>query len=213
MKLQKFLPALIISIGLCSVADTAKAQLVLSNGNFQDLTGLTAQPGSPGWYQGIPAGWSSSTANLNFNVIDWNSGDLAANVQTLGPASPFAPLYQSVGTLDSTGPVTLNFSILGFSGTYGISAAIYNATPGGSPTTTWTVLTTASYNETSGSFQTLQVPNVAANTPIGVGFWSFAGSPGIDNVSVVPEPSTYALLALSAVGFGAHVIRRRRLRC
>ena len=33
---------------------------------------------------------------------------------------------------------------------------------------------------------------------------------GINNLSVVPEPSTYALLALSAAGFGAHVIRRRR---
>jgi hypothetical protein len=33
---------------------------------------------------------------------------------------------------------------------------------------------------------------------------------GINNLSVVPEPSTYALLALAAAGFGAHVVRRRR---
>lgn len=33
---------------------------------------------------------------------------------------------------------------------------------------------------------------------------------GFDNLQVVPEPSTYALLALSAAAFGAHVIRRRR---
>jgi hypothetical protein len=33
---------------------------------------------------------------------------------------------------------------------------------------------------------------------------------GINNLSVVPEPSTYALLALSAVAFGVYLARRRR---
>ena len=33
---------------------------------------------------------------------------------------------------------------------------------------------------------------------------------GINNLSVVPEPSTYALLALSAVAFGGYLARRRR---
>jgi hypothetical protein len=124
----------------------------------------------------------------------------------------FAPLYQSVGTLDSTGDVTLTFNILGFSGTYIAAAAIYDATPGGSPTTTWTVLNSATYDETSGSFQTLVAPNIAANTPIGIGFWSGTGAPGIDNVTVVPEPSTYALLVLAAGALAAHAARRRRLR-
>jgi hypothetical protein len=58
----------------------------------------------------------------------------------------------------------------------------------------------------------LVASNVAANTTIGVGFWQWAGSPGIDEVSVVPEPSTYALLMLGAAGLAAHVARRRRLR-
>jgi hypothetical protein len=29
-------------------------------------------------------------------------------------------------------------------------------------------------------------------------------------MEIVPEPSTYALLALSAVGLGGYVLRRRR---
>jgi hypothetical protein len=107
--------------------------------------------------------------------------------------------------MDITGDVILNFSILGFSGTYGIAAAIYNATPGGSPTSntnTWSVLTTASYSETSGSFQTLTATNVSSGTPIAIAFWSWAGSPGIDNVTVtaIPEPGTWMAGALLAGG-------------
>ena len=33
---------------------------------------------------------------------------------------------------------------------------------------------------------------------------------GINNLSVVPEPSTYALLGIAGLGFAAHVARRRR---
>ena len=214
MSFIKTYATIVLSLGLFATADPAKCALVVSNGNFQDLTGLTPNAAS-GWYDGVPSGWSSSTTSLTFNVINWNSGNLAANLQTLGTPSPFAPLYQSVGTLDSTGYVTLSFNILGFSPAYVAAAAIYNATPGGSPTTTWAVLATATYNQTAGSFQTLVAPNVAANTPIAVGFWSGTGAPGLDNVSVtaIPEPSTYfAMLILGAAGLVARVARRNRRR-
>ena len=206
------IPQLLIAALFCLVVpQRSTAALSLTNGDFQDLTGLTNQGG--GWYAGVPAGWSSSTASLTFNVIDYSSGNLGANLQTLGPSSPsFTPLYQSLGLLPSTGNVTLSFNILGLSTNYGMAAAIYNAPSGGSPASGWTVLVDGSYDQTVGSFQTLVATNVAANTPIAVGFWQWAGSPGIDNVTVVPEPSTYALLVLAAGGLAAHVVRRRRLR-
>jgi len=164
--------------------------LALYNGGFQDLTGLTPQPGVAGWYQGIPAGWSSSTGNLNYNVINWNEGNLAANVQTLGPASPFAPLYQSGGSTDTSGTVTLTFNILALNANpYGMAAAIYEATPGGSPAT-WTVLATATYDQTSESLQSLEALDVPVGTPIAVGFWSWAGSPGVENVVLAPSAPT-----------------------
>lgn len=211
MSLHKFLPTVIISIGLFAAADNAKAQLLLQNGNFQDVTGLTDQGG--GWYSGVPAGWSSSTTSLTFNVINYSSGNLGANLQTLGPSTPtFTPLYQSAGLLQSTGDVTLSFNILGLSATYGMAAAIYDASSGTGPTDGWNLLVSGSYDQTVPTIQTLIAPNVAANTTVGVGFWRWAGSPGIDEVTVVPEPSTYALLVLAAGGLAAHVARRRRLR-
>lgn len=171
--------------------------LAVYNGNFQNLTGLTDIGG--GWYNGVPIGWTGN--NSAYNVIDWSSGNFGANVQTLGPANPFAPFYQTGGFSDSTGSVRLSFNILGFSATYGMAAAIYNAPAGGSPATTWTVLATASYDETSGSLQTLEALNVPAGTPIAVAFWSWSGSPGIDNVvlaSAAPSGLSYSPSSVNA---------------
>ena len=119
------IPQLLIAALFCLVVpQRSTAALSLTNGDFQDLTGLTNHGG--GWYAGVPAGWSSSTASLTFNVIDYSSGNLGANLQTLGPSSPtFTPLYQSVGLLPSTGNVTLSFNILGLSATYGMAAGIW----------------------------------------------------------------------------------------
>ena len=203
---KSFLSMTCALVLLC-LGGQANAALTIINGDFQDLTGLTVT--TTGWYRGVPAGWTGYTGNLGYNVIDWNAGNLAANIQTLGPTSPsFAPIYQSAGLLDSAGKVTLTFNILGLSGTYGISAGIYSANLDGTPVTSFDSLVSAAYTENSGSLQTLEAFNVAAGTRVGVAFWSWAGSPGVDNVSLVPEPSTGTLLLLGFAGVAA--LRRRR---
>ena len=206
---SKCLSLTLAIVMIFSTAYQSQSAPSLLNGNFQDLTGLTSIGG--GWYNGVPTGWSSATTTLSYNVINWNAGDLAANIQTLGPTSPsFAPIYQSAGLLDSAGKVTLTFNILGFSGTYGIAAGIYSANLDGTPVTSFDSLVSATYTENSGSLQTLEVLNVAAGTRVGVAFWSWAGSPGVDNVNLVPEPSAFSLLVAGSCLTFVLAGRRRR---
>jgi hypothetical protein len=183
---------------IAAITNNTQAALTITNGDFQSNVSLTAQPGGAGWYKGVPDGWSSSSTNLNYNVINYSFGNLGANLQTLGPSSPtFTPLYQSAGLLESTGNVTLSFNILGLSPTYGMGAAIYDASSGTGPGSGgWTILTQGSYNQAVPTTQTLIAENVAAGTTIGVGFWSWAGAPGLDNVSVIPEPTALDLILL-----------------
>jgi hypothetical protein len=203
----------VATILLLAGVHRSQAQLVVQNGNFQNLSGLTQA--SPEWYNGVPTGWTGVNASFTVRELDpLPTGNYVANLNALTTVSPaFVPLYQAVGTLSTAGIVTLNFELIPLIAPTGMSAGIFN-TQNSASYNDWTALALpAAAYETAG-FQTLATTvAIDAGTPIGIAFWQGSGAPGapgIDNVSVVPEPSTYALLGLGAAGLGAHLVRRRR---
>jgi hypothetical protein len=212
MNSSKFSTLLLALVCAVSFIDSsAKAQLIVNNGDFQDLTGLTQVNAT--WWNGVPTGWSGVNGTFTIRQLDpVPSGDYAANLNTLSTTSPsFVALRQAVGTLDSAGIITLSLNITDLTGSgFNMSMGIFN-TQNSSNYADWSALALPSGAITTAGFQTLSTAvAVNAGTPIGVGFWASAGAPGIDDVTVVPEPSTYALLVLGAAGMGAHLIRRRR---
>jgi hypothetical protein len=115
-----------ILLGVLSIAPLhqSRAELVVSNGNFQDLTGLaTNVPGF--WYGGVPAGWSG--VNGSFSVREF-TGDYVANLDVLSTTSPsFVALRQAVGTLDSAGIITLSFDVIALDANpFTMSMGIFN---------------------------------------------------------------------------------------
>jgi len=192
-------------------ADRSQAQLIVQNGDFQDLTGLSTDiPGV--WFGGVPAGWAG--VNGNFSVRELNpgspTGDYVANLNVLSTTSPFVALRQAVGTLDSAGIITLSINVIDLSTGFTMSMGIFN-TQSSSDYANWIPLALPPGDISTTGIQTLSTAvAIDAGTPIGVAFWAGSGAPGIDDVTVVPEPSTYALLVMGAAGLGAHAARRRR---
>jgi hypothetical protein len=201
-----FIAALLVAVS----AHRSQAELVVTNGNFQNLTGLTALGGV--WYGGVPTGWTGVNASFTVRELDpAPSGNYAANLNALTTTTPFQALYQGVGTLPSTSIISLSFELIPLISPTSMSAGIFN-TNSSSDYADWTALALPAGPFATAGFHTLatSVP-ISANTPIGIAFWQggSSGAPAIDNVAVVPEPSAYALIALGAAGLGSRLIRRR----
>ena len=209
MKTKSIL-SLTCGLVLLCLGGQANAALTITNGDFQDLTGLTAQGG--GWYNGVPTGWSSNTPALTYNVLDWNSGNFAANLQTLSTTSPFRPLYQSAGLLNSESIVSLSFDILHLQPGPNVGLGIFN-TYNSANYDDWTPLAlpaTGGYPD-GGRFTLSTASPIAAGTYIGVAFWQGGGgAAGIDNVSIIPEPSTGSMMALGLAGLVTTRLLRRK---
>jgi hypothetical protein len=211
----KSLLTLTCALGLLCLGGQANAALLVTNGNFSNLTGLTYEGGP--WYSGVPTGWSTGKADTAYSVKYTGnpSPDVytyVANLSQLTATSPFNALTQSVGTTDFTGAVTLKFDLADFnlpSTNWEVGAAIYT-------NNFVTVLANTSIvNGFSGlngigTFE-LTASNVASGAPLQIGFWTTGGTPSLTNVSIsqVPEPGTWALL-MGGLGMLGTLRRRSR---
>lgn len=159
-----------ISASVSSVSSGVTIRSV-TNGNFSNLSGLTVQTSE--WWQGVPTGWSGNNATFTiYSGIGTNN--YVANIGQLSSASAGNSFRQNLGRLPITSNVELRFTFTEPFGNATLNAALYD--------NSYSSLATNSYTNTG--VYTLTGNSIPANTNIIIGFWSSAGNPALDNVSV-----------------------------
>ena len=115
---------------------------------------------------------------------------------------------ESVGTLTLSGNATIDFGLttgtaqaLAFSNSSAISWSTFTLTINGYESGSDTLR----FGTSTGGLSTNQLALINFT-----GYGSGASIDANGYVTPVPEPSTYAMLALAGIGYGAHVLRRRR---
>jgi autotransporter-associated beta strand protein len=184
---------------------TVSAGSLIVNGNQSGATGVltvaanatlggSGTIGGPTTISGILAPGNSIGTLTVANDVTWNSGNswvfelgAVAGPSILSPGS--SDLLAITGGNDflkgGVGPFTFDFAGTGDFGWYKL--------------VDW-----------AGGSTTFDVLDFTGVNLGGVYTSEFAIQDNALYVNVVPEPSTYALLALAAAGLGSHVIRRRR---
>lgn len=152
-----------------SAGTAAPGSLKVVNGDFGDLSGLTA--GANGWHAGVPCGWTSESGDTTYAVHD-QAGPSApvCNVSVLGF------LLQEVGTLTEAADVVLRFDV---SSPWPSGAKLGAALLDGNRQS----LVQGEFE--AGNGQKLVAKGVPAGTKIIVEFWALTGTtPALDNVAI-----------------------------
>ena len=168
--------ALVVAALLLAPSSAIHADgLRVSNGDFNDLTGLTPFVGH-GWYRGVPTGWTSSSNTASYSIqVRKGDGQGACNVSVLGR------LEQHLGKLTTDADVVLTMDV---TDEWKRGAELHAELLDRYGETLGKIVLNA------GLVQRLVVGKVPAGTEIVVRFESVGGTaPTLDNIAVCTYPA------------------------
>jgi hypothetical protein len=194
-------------VGGTTIKETVNLTLSsVVNGDFENITSLTAEPGGE-WYSGTPIGWTSNNATpITYTVFNGAGGDRVANVSQVSDGPGLLSFRQNLGALQTLSDINVTFNYVSSSiapwSTGTLNAAIYDGSFNALATNTYT---------TSGTY-ILSAAAVPVGTTIIVGFWSEGfTTPGLNNVTVAQVTNT-ALTVAGGVSASSVITSRLQVR-